>query len=455
MQTESLRDKKVLILGLGREGESSFRFLRKIFPEKTIGLADKRELKDLTKTFKKRIKKDGHINVHLGGDYLRAIGDYEVIIKTPGISGRIIKPYLSKNHIITSQTDIFLQYCAPQTIGATGTKGKGTTVSLLYKIFEESGRQAELAGNIGRPILNYFKDGKSKKTFIFEMSSHQLEGLKTSPHIAVFLNIHEGHLDYYKDIEEYFSAKKNIAVWQTRNDFFVFNADSPRLKNLAKKTKAKKISFGKDRSNDCYFDQEAIFYQGKKVIKLKNIHLPGEHFIYDIMAAVCAARLYNIPLFKIRKSIADYRTQRHCLQKIGKFKKIIFYDDSFATEPIAAISAIKAIEPQTLILGGHERGLNFSSLAKTALKHKVRTIVIFPPAGARIKRAMMAQISEEDEKPRFVSVDNMKDAVKAGYQYTEPGRVCALSPGCASFGVFRDYQDRGDQFQKFVKQSGR
>ncbi|MBU1045710.1 UDP-N-acetylmuramoyl-L-alanine--D-glutamate ligase [Patescibacteria group bacterium] len=452
MRINLLKNKKILILGLGREGESSFKFLRKIFFDKIIGLADKSEFKELAKTLKRKIKKDENIKLHLGKDYLKSIGDYEVIIKTPGLPKKIFAPYVSGKQTTTSQTDIFLQNYSQQTIGVTGTKGKGTTVSLLSKIFEESHREAELIGNIGKPVLNYFKDGKSKKTFIFEISSQQLEDLGTSPHIAIFLNAHEAHLDYYKDIEEYFAAKKNITLWQKKDDFFIFNSDSPRLRTLAGKTKAKKIAFGKDNSNDCYFNQEAIFYQGKRVIKLKDIHLPGEHFLYDIMAAVCAARLFNIPLPKIRKSIAHYRTQKHCLQRIGKFKEIIFYDDSFATEPIAAISAIKAIKPRTIILGGHERGLNFSALAKTIIKHRIKTAIIFPPAGKRIKQAVMETLGETDEKPKFIFVDNMKEAVRFCYQYTAPKEICALSPACASFGIFKNYKDRGDQFQKFVKQ---
>ncbi|MBU3964645.1 UDP-N-acetylmuramoyl-L-alanine--D-glutamate ligase [Patescibacteria group bacterium] len=452
MKLTQLENKKILILGLGREGESSFKFLRKIFPDKIIGLADKLEFRELSKTLKRKIKKDENTKLHLGNNYLKSIGDYDVIIKTPGISRKIFAPYISNNQTIASQTDIFLQNYSKQTIGVTATKGKGTTVSLLYKIFEESNHEAELIGNIGKPVLNYFKDGKSKKTFIFEISSHQLEDIKVSPYIAIFLNIHEGHLDYYKDTEEYFAAKKNITLWQKKNDFFIFNSDSPRLKTLAEKTKARKITFGKDDSNDCYFNQEAIFYQGKKVTKVKDIHLQGEHFIYDIMSAICAARLFNIPFSKIKKSISDYRTQKHCLQKIGKFKEIIFYDDSFATEPIAAISAIKAINPQTIILGGHERGLNFSSLAKIIIKHRIKTIIVFPPAGKRIKQAIMETMGETDEKPKFILVDNMRDAVKACYQHTARKGICALSPGCASFGIFKDYKDRGDQFQKFVKQ---
>ncbi|MCX6738275.1 MAG: UDP-N-acetylmuramoyl-L-alanine--D-glutamate ligase [Candidatus Parcubacteria bacterium] len=443
-------NKKILILGLAREGESSFRFLRKQFPDKNIGLADKTTLKELPESFKKIISKDRNIKLHLGKNYLKSITEYDIIIKTPGVPKKIILPYLSKNQIITSQTEIFLDRYSKQTIGITGTKGKGTTSILLYNILKTSSKKAELIGNIGNPPLNYFENGKSKNTFVFEMSAHQLEQLKISPHIAVFLNFHEGHLDYYKNIKEYFSAKTNITLWQKSNDFFIFNNDSPELKNLAKKVLSQKISFGKNPKNDCYFTKQAIFFKKNEIIKLKDVPLQGEHFIYDIMAVVCTACLLKIPVRKIRKSIKEYKTQKHCLQFFGKFKRINFYDDSFASEPIAAICAIKAIKPQTIILGGYERNLNFFELAKIVVKNNVKTIILFPPSGKRIKQALSKE--KKGAGLKFILVKNMEEAVRSCYRNTEPQEVCLLSPGAASFGIFKDYKDRGEQFQKFVKQ---
>lgn len=443
-------NKKILILGLAREGESSFRFLRKQFTDKNIGLADKTTLKELSESLKKIINKDKNVTLHLGKNYLKSVKDYEIIIKTPGIPKKIILPYLSKHQIITSQTEIFLDRYSKQTIGITGTKGKGTTSILLYNIIKNSNKKTELIGNIGNPPLNYFENGKSKKIFVFEMSAHQLEQLQISPHIAIFLNFHEGHLDYYKNIKEYFSAKTNIALWQKSSDLFIFNNDSPELKNLAKKVLGQKISFGKNPKNDCYFTKQAIFFRKNKIIDLKDIPLQGEHFIYDIMAAICVASLLKITVSKIRKSIKEYKTQKHCLQFFGKFKEINFYDDSFASEPIAAISAIKAVKPQTIILGGYERNLNFSELAKIVGKNNVKTIILFPPSGKRIKQALLK--TRMGTSLKFVLVKNMKQAVRTCYQNTKPQEICLLSPGAASFGIFKDYKDRGDQFQKFVKQ---
>lgn len=443
-------NKKILILGLAREGESSFRFLRKQFPDKYIGLADKTTLKELPEGFKKIINKDKNVTLHLGKNYLKPVKDYEVIIKTPGIPKKIISPYISKHQIITSQTEIFLDKYSKQTIGITGTKGKGTTSILLHNILEISKKKTELIGNIGNPPLNYFENGKSKNIFVFEMSAHQLEQLKISPHISIFLNFHEGHLDYYKNIKEYFSSKTNIALWQNKKDFFIFNNDSLELKNLAKKVPGQKITFGKNPKNDCHFTKQAIFFRKNKIIDLKDIPLHGEHFIYDIMAVICAAFLLKIPVFKIKKSIAEYKTQKHCLQFFGKFKGIKFYDDSFASEPIAAISAIKAIKPQTIILGGYERNLNFSELAKIVVKNNVKTIILFPPSGKRIKQALLK--IKRGAGLKFISVKNMKEAVIFCYRNTKPQEICLLSPGAASFGIFKDYKDRGDQFQKFVKQ---
>jgi len=234
-----LENKKVLILGLGREGESSFKFLRKHFPNQTIALSDKLFLNKLPASIRKLIKKDKKIKLYLGKNYLKSIKNYDIIIKTPGILKKLLLPYITTQKII-SQTEIFLEKHREQIIGITGTKGKGTTAGLIYKILKDNGLKVKLIGNMGKPALDYFG---SKGIFVFEMSSHQLEALKISPHVAVFLNIYSDHLNYFKNFKAYFTAKANIAKWQKSNDYFISNNSFPQIKSLAQKSGAKTISF--------------------------------------------------------------------------------------------------------------------------------------------------------------------------------------------------------------------
>jgi len=232
---ESFKDKKILILGFAREGRDTLLFLNKLFPGQIIGIADaKKELKD------PKIK----AKWHLGPDYLRAISDYDIVVKSPGIPYKKFSHLVKKSQIITSQTEIFLDNCSGQIIGVTGSKGKGTTVSLIYAILKEAGFKVHLVGNIGKPVLSLLLKATPKDVYIYEMSSHQLQNLKKSPHIAVFLNIEQAHLAYYKDFNDYAKAKANITKYQKKDDFLIYNPEDKLIKEFAKNSKAKKIAFG-------------------------------------------------------------------------------------------------------------------------------------------------------------------------------------------------------------------
>jgi len=416
----NLEKKKVLILGLGREGKSSLKFFKKHFKKNEIGIADK----------------------SLSRKYLETIKNHDVIVKTPGIPLKIVKPFL-KGKNLTSQTDIFLQKHKQRTVGITGTKGKGTTVTLIHHILKKSKIKSQVLGNIGIPSLDYYD--LNPDVFLYEMSSHQLQHLKRSPHIAVLLNAHQGHLDYYDDIKDYHKAKFNIAKYQDKNDYFIYNSDFKEFKKLSK---AKKITFGK--RGDCYLKNNHIYLNKKKFIHIKNIPLQGEHFYYDVMAAILVCKLLGISNEIIRNQIKTYKSQEYCLKRIGKYKGITFYNDSYATEPIATIAAVNALENiQTLIVGGFERNLDFKNLAENIVANNIKNIIYFKPAGLNIKK----EIKKISNDVKFYEAHDMGQAVKLCYQITEKNNICLLSPACASFGLFKDYRDRGEQFNKYVKKT--
>jgi UDP-N-acetylmuramoylalanine--D-glutamate ligase len=415
-----LNNKKILILGLGREGKSSLKFLKKNYKNIEVGIGDKK----------------------LSRAYLKSIKDYDVIVKSPGIPLKIVKPYL-KGKILTSQTDLFLRKHRDITVGVTGTKGKGTTVSLIQHILKKSNKKSILLGNIGIPSLDSYH--LNPDVFIYEMSSHQLQHLKISPHIAVLLNAHEGHLDYYDNVKDYHKAKFTIGKYQTKEDFFIHNSDFKEFKDLSK---GKKLSFGK--RGDCYLKDNYIYLDKKKFINTKDIQLEGDHFIYDIMAGILVCKLLKVPNTIIKKQIKTFKTQEYCLNRIGRYKGITFYNDSFATEPIATIAALRALDNvQTLILGGYERNINFEELAKVIIEKDIKTVAYFKPAGLRIKK----ELKKYPNTIKFIETDSMREAVKLCHQFTEKGSICLLSPACASFGMFKDYRDRGEQFTKYVKKT--
>jgi len=454
----NLKNKKILILGFGREGKSSLRFLEKHYPNNEIAIADKQKISpnwrksdfrhsigeesDSSRTDSSRIKKFS------GKGYLKAVNDYDVIIKTPGINNADLKPYLqnraadlkpylknqstasSKNQAITSQTEIFLEKHRNKTIAITGTKGKGITASLLYKIIRNAGKKVELIGNMGRPTLDFYD--KKDCWFIFEISSHQLDGLKTSPHIAVFLNIYPDHLDFFKTFKRYFSAKKNITAFQSKSDYFIFNKDFKELKAI--QTKAQKIAFTKTKGRG-----------------LKKIPFKSNWFLEDINATISVAKLLKIEKGIIQKTIKNYKPFEHRLENVGTYKGIKFINDSAATIPQATIAGLNNFDNiGTLILGGSDKKSNFKNLAKEIIKKEIKTLILFPITGQKIWQEIKKQ--KPKKLPKAVKVKNMKQAIIACYKHTEKGKICLLSPACASFSIFNNYQDRGEQFKKYVKQ---
>ena len=441
MKLEELEEKKVLILGFGREGKNTFEFLSKIFPKKTIGIADqnpncKLEIKNW------KLKK---IKWHLGKDYLKALKDYDVIIKSPGVP--IHLPQVEKafkEGKITSQTEIFFKNYKGKIVGITGTKGKSTTASLIYKVLKEGGLKVRLAGNIGKPVLNYLISSKEDEIFVYELSSHQLYNLKISPHIAVFLNVYPEHLDYYKNFNEYLMAKANITLWQTKDDFLIYNFKDKNVREIAKKSKAKKIPI-KDYSKIL------------KSVRIKKMPFYGEFYGLNIACAIEVGKIFGVKTEKIKNGIEKFKPLPHRLEYVGKFKGIEFFNDSLSTIPQTTIAALNSLgrKVETLILGGYDRGIDFKGLAKEILKRKIKNLILFPATGEKIWQEILNLIKDDSKLPRAILVQNMRDGVKTAYRITKKGKICLLSPASPSFGLFRDYKERGNLFKKYVKYYGK
>ena len=425
MKLNELKNEKILILGFGREGMDNFRFLRKIFPEKVLGVGDQKKIQIPKSKFQK-------VKLHLGKNYLKALKDYDVIIKSPGIPFKILpKSVLSK---VTTQTEIFFENCPGKIVGITGTKGKSTTASLIYQILKacpERSRKAHLVGNIGKPVLSFLSKDVQGSTlheediFVYELSSHQLYNLKKSPQIAVFLNIYPEHLDYYRNFKEYASAKANITLYQTEKDYLVFNSGDKIIKEFAKKSKAKKI----------------------KVL--------GVYYDLDKNAARAVGEIFKIPKTTIEKAIDKFKPLPHRLEYVGIYRRIKFYNDALSTIPETTIAAIDALgdDVETIFLGGFDRALDFKNLAKRILKSKIKNLILFPTTGEKIWQEILKESKGKKVHVPFF-VENMSEAVKLAYQHTQKGKICLLSCASTSFSIFRDYKEKGNLFKKYVRKYG-
>ena len=443
MTLAELESKSILILGFGTEGQATYQYLRRHWPSKPLSIADRRTISEFPEDVATSIQNDPDVRTNFGPRYLDSADGYncEVIIKTPGIpaSTEAIARARKAGCVLTSHSQIFLSnYPREKIIGVTGTKGKSTTTSLIHHILAAAGVPAELVGNIGQPPLTRIDDVSKDAYFVHEFSSHQLAEIESSPHIAVLLNIVPEHLDYYASFEEYVGAKENITKFQTADDFLVFAADYPIPHEIAHKSKATLRPFSvRDPIND--------------FVDPGEIPLPGKFNLQNVLAAISVGSLCGVPAASIGEAIRTFKALPHRLEPIGTFNGVKFYDDSIATVPDATLAALEALGPdvQTLFLGGHERNLDFTKLGEQ-LPASIKTVIFFPPTGVRIWKAIETH-SRNTRLPEAFFVRDMEQAVKIAYQRTEQGKICLLSPASPSFGMFKDYKERGDLFKAFVR----
>ncbi|MDD5433113.1 MAG: UDP-N-acetylmuramoyl-L-alanine--D-glutamate ligase [Candidatus Pacebacteria bacterium] len=444
MKTENLirplAEKKILILGFGQEGIDTYLALRKLFPAKFLGIADKKNLKEFDKATQKILLKDRKLKLFFGKDYLSKIGEHDLIIKAPGISGKELSSFHNGRSFapssavrITSQTEIFFDNFPGLIVGITGTKGKGTTASLTYEILKKAGLKVYLGGNIGKPVLQYLLKAKPSDIFVYELSSHQLQSLKKSPQIAVFLNLFQDHLDYYKNFTEYQKAKTNIIKYQTKNDYLIFNGKDRQVLALSKKAKAQKIDFSCDS-------------------KYYKTLLTGKFNQFNIKAAVGVAELFKIPNKVMLQVIKNFRGLPHRLEFVGEFRGIKFYNNSMATIPQATILDLQTFNdrPISLIIGGSDKGNDYANLCKEITKTSVKNLIILGQGtGQKILEGVNLLPKRKEIHPFLVN--SMQEAIQVCFEKTPIKGVCLLSPASASFNIFKNYQERGNQFKKFAK----
>jgi len=430
MKLKELKNKKILIVGRGIEGIAVEKYLRSHLKGVKLNLVDQKD----------------------GANYLNSQKNYDIAVKSPGVKPELIKI------LYTTATNIFLSNAKGKVIGVTGTKGKSTTTTLIYEMLKTQGLDVYLGGNIGQSPLDFIDKLRDNSWTVFEMSSYQLNDLKVSPHIAVVLMITSEHLDYHKTQEAYIDAKRNILKFQTPQDFAIINIDYLASHELDVYTKGKVFQVSREREvgNGCFVRNGKIVIRtlGKEVaiINLKDIRLLGKHNLENVCAASCAATLAGVSKINIAKVLAEFGGLEHRLEFVGEKNGILFYNDSLATIPEASIEAMETLPAtETLIAGGYDRGVSYKSLAQYLNKGQIKTLILFAPSGKRIWEGI-CKVTSRASRPEKFDVTTMEQAVKIAFAETAPHKICLLSPASASFGTFKDYKDRGEQFKQQVRE---
>lgn len=459
------KNKKITVMGLGlyKEGSgiSATRFLLSAGAKVTV--TDLKTKEELADQIKRLGKLSQNVRFVLGEHQESDFQNVDMIIKNPAIPRRSKYLEIARKNNIPIETDISLFFKLvnrQQIIGITGTRGKSTTTTLIYEILLAAKKRAIIGGNITKSPLVQLSKMKNNGLAVLELSSWLLESLedaKLSPHIAVFTNIYPDHLNTYLDIYDYAAAKENIFKWQNSQDYVVLNFDNKFTKKMGTYVPSKRFWFSLGdfkEENGSFVKNKNIYFridgQEKKILSISDIKIPGEHNIVNVLGAVCVAGILGIKPNVIRQAIRNFSGVPNRLELLREINGVKYYNDTTSTTPEAGLAGLKALGSNkkniVLIAGGADKGLDFKDWI-LEIESKAKHLVLFSGTGTdRILKLI------KNKKINFTIAGSMVEAVGLAKSFAKTGDIVLLSPACASFGMFKNEFDRGDQYNAIIKQ---
>ncbi|WP_412675439.1 UDP-N-acetylmuramoyl-L-alanine--D-glutamate ligase [Aeribacillus composti] len=435
-------DQNVLVLGLAKSGLRAAKLLHKLGAHVTVNDIKPYEANDDVIELESL-----GIKLILGEHPEQLLEEHniDIVVKNPGIpyTNPIVQKAASQNIPVITEVELAYQISEAEIIAITGSNGKTTTTTLIYEMLKADGKQPLLAGNIGNVACEVVQEATKEQIVVMEVSSFQLLGtIHFKPSVAVLLNIFNAHLDYHGTRENYMQAKGKIFSNQDDQSVAVINSDDQDVVRLSELSNGKKIYFStnKEVSNGAYIKNESIWYDGEKIIDIKDIALVGKHNLENILAAICAVKAKNVGNKAIQKVLASFSGVKHRLQYVGEVSGRKFYNDSKATNILATTKALEAFSsPVVLLAGGLDRGNEFDELIPY-FKH-VKAVITFGQTAPKIKKA-----AEKAGIELIEHVDNVEQAVFAAFRISDIGDVILLSPACASWDQYKTFEERGDIF---------
>lgn len=431
---------KIAILGFGKQGRSAYEYWRE---DNEITVCDGNE----------QVELPDDVERQLGPDHLQGLDRFDLVVRSPivypGDIAAANPPVILDK--VTTVTNEFFKVCPSKNIiGVTGTKGKGTTSTLIAKTLEADGRTVHLGGNIGTPPLDMLKAGiESDDWVVLELANFQLIDLKYSPPIGVCLMVAPEHLDWHGDHDEYVTAKEQLFARQTSDDIAIYLAGNDDSKRIASAGQGQKIPYF--ASPGAEIKDNAITIDGRKICDVKELKLLGKHNWQNICAAVTVIWQITQNIEAIKTVLTSFNGLEHRLELVREIDGVRYYNDSFGTTPETAAVAIQAFEePKVIILGGSDKGADYGELAKVVAESNIRKVLLIGEQASRIGEAL-ATAGIKDVMP---GGKNIGEIIKTARAQARPGDVVLLSPACASFDMFKNYQDRGEKFRRAAQQLG-
>ncbi|MEI6498368.1 MAG: UDP-N-acetylmuramoyl-L-alanine--D-glutamate ligase [bacterium] len=466
-----IQEKKVAIIGLGIEGVALCDFLED--KAKSVFVLEKTPLEqillkvdsDLKEKILKVIKSE-KITFVFGERYLDNLYNFDIIYRSPSFyfDDDALVEAKRRGILVSSQIQLFFDLCPCKIIGVTGTKGKGTTASLIYEILSHNYQltnnvsertvEVHLAGNIGYPAINLIPELTKKDIVVLELSNFQLADLSSSPDIAVITNLYVDHLDYHKSVLEYHEAKFNILSHQKKSDLAILNHDSTFDVDNLEKISSEIRYFGHNNEAAIVLKDRVVLdpdHRKIEICKRSEINLFGEHNLENIAAATLVADSLGISPEIISRVVKSFVGLPHRIEFVAKINDVTFINDSFATNPEPTIAAIKSFEAnKILILGGSAKGSDFDKLAQQIVANNIKVVCLIGVEAFKIKQSLLGAAEFKGEIVEGAT--NIDEVVLQAYQRATKDDVVIFSPACASFDMFRNYKDRGENFKAAVLQ---
>ncbi len=439
---ESIKGKKVSVIGIGISNTPLIKYLVKLG---AVVTAHDKKSEEALGSIAKELKNIG-VELSLGDGYLDDLSA-DIIFKTPGL--RYDEPHLLKarnnGSIITSEMEVFFEICPAKIIAVTGSDGKTTTTTLIYTMLKDAGYTCHLGGNIGTPLMTKAEEMNETDFAVLELSSFQLHTISKGAHIAVITNITPNHLDWHKDYEEYIDAKKNIALYQTKEDILVTNYDNEETRKIGKNAKGKWRSFSSCGDALVSLKNDVIYYKDEKILNINDIKIPGRHNVENYMAAIAA--VYDIVGKDVINKVArEFGGVPHRIEFVRTLDGVRYYNSSIDSSPNRTINTLKVFsDPVILIAGGKDKGIPYDEIGGPIIEH-VKTLILIGATSKVIDEAVRAT---GKTVPTFFA-NTYEEAVKLAKENAISGDIVLLSSASTSFDMFNNFEERGNLFKELV-----
>ncbi|KOF56211.1 MULTISPECIES: UDP-N-acetylmuramoyl-L-alanine--D-glutamate ligase [Clostridium] len=442
--------KKTAVVGMGISNRPLIHFLVELGAEVTA--FDKKSKEQLGADVVSEFEKIG-VELELGENYLDRLKGFEVIFKTPSmrIDSEALLKAKEEGSYITSEMKEFIKYCPAKIFGVTGSDGKTTTTTLIYNMLKEEGYVTWVGGNIGMPLFSKIQQIKPSDKVVLELSSFQLMTIDISPEVAVITNLSPNHLDIHKDMNEYIEAKKNIFKFQGKNDILVLNTDNDITRGMVKEAKGRVFTFSRKEKVEvgAYYSNNKLYLLGKEVCDKDEIVIKGMDNVENYMTAFCAVSA-DVSIESMRKVAKTFSGVEHRREFVRELNGVRYYNDSIASSPTRTLSGLNAYgKPVILIAGGYDKHIPFEPLAEKGYD-KIKTLILVGNTKYKIKEVFDKFEKEKGIKVPIIMTETFEEAVNEARRIGQKGDIVTLSPACASFDMFPNFEDRGKKFKDIV-----